>query len=60
MQQCLQFLIIIYLQSYQFRERLLPDDDDEEEKMKLATKLAKHNISVPQYVEAMMETDVPW
>ena len=27
--------------------------------MELATKLTKYNISVPQYVEAMMETDVP-
>ena len=52
--------IFSYLQCYQFRKRLLPADGDDEEKVEIASKLAKYNVSLPQYAASIKETSVAW
>ena len=50
----------VYLQLYNFRKRPLPADDDAAGKEKLAGKLLKYNVSMPEYILAFKDTDVPW
>ena len=49
-----------HVQLYNFRKRPLPADDDEEGMSVLASKLAKYNVSIPEYMAAIRDVDVPW
>ena len=48
------------MQLYNFKKRPLPADDDEEGMSELASKLAKYNVSIPDYMAAIKDRDVPW
>lgn len=47
-------------QLYNFKKRPLPADDDEDGKAELMSKLAKYNVSIVEYQEAIRDIDVPW
>ena len=49
-----------HVQLYNFRKRQLPAEDDEEGMSVLASKLAKYNVSIPEYMAAIRDVDVPW
>ena len=48
-----------HVQLYNFRKRPLPADD-EEGMLVLASKLAKYNVSIPEYMAGIKDVDVPW
>ena len=48
-----------HVQLYNFRKRPLPAEDDEEGMSVLASKLAKYNVSIPEYMAAIKDVDVP-
>ncbi|XP_064387981.1 uncharacterized protein LOC135336182 isoform X2 [Halichondria panicea] len=45
---------------YNFRKRPLSADDDEEGMSEFTRKLAKYNVSIPDYSGAIQDIDVPW
>ena len=47
-------------QLYNFRKRSLSPDGDTDGIKELAEKLTRYNVSIPDYVSALKDTDVPW
>ncbi len=53
-------MVTLSMQLYNFRKRPIPADDDEEGMSEFTRKLAKYNVSIPDYSGAIQDIDVPW
>ncbi len=53
-------IVFMHMQLYNFRKRPLSADDDEEGMSEFTRKLAKYNVSIPDYSGAIQDIDVPW